>query len=408
MDTIPFLDLRPQNDPLRAEFEAATARVIASGQFTLGPEVEAFEREFAAYCGTRHAVALNSGTSALHLGLLALGVGPGDEVITVAHTFFATVEAILYIGAKPVFVDIHPNTMVLDTRVLEQAITPRTRAILPVHLYGNPVDMGALREIADRHHIPVLEQAITPRTRAILPVHLYGNPVDMGALREIADRHHIPVLEDACQAHGAVHRGRKVGGWGAAAAFSFYPTKNLGTTGEGGILTTDDETIAETARSLRNHGQSGVYRHDRVGFNYRMTAFQGAVLRVKLPHLDDWNEDRRRLAAVYRQGLEGSRAQVMAETPESTPVYHLLSVLVTDRDRIQKELAERGVQTRVYYPLPLHRQPAVETARFTGSRLPLLPVTDSVAAQVLSLPLWPGMREEQVGQVMEVLKEVLD
>jgi dTDP-4-amino-4,6-dideoxygalactose transaminase len=251
----------------------------------------------------------------------------------------------------------------------------------------------------------VLEQAITPRTRAILPVHLYGNPVDMGALREIADRHHIPVLEDACQAHGAVHRGRKVGGWGAAAAFSFYPTKNLGTTGEGGILTTDDETIAETARSLRNHGQSGVYRHERIGFNYRMTAFQGAVLRVKLPHLDDWNEDRRRLAAVYRQGLEGSRAQVMAETPESTPVYHLLSVLVTDRDNIQKKLADRGVQTRIYYPLPLHRQPAVETARLVENQLP---VTDSVAAQVLSLPLWPGMREEQVGQVMEVLKEVLD
>ncbi len=367
MNSIPFLDLRPQNEPLRAEFEAATARVIASGQFTLGPEVEAFEREFAAYCGTRHAVALNSGTAALHLGLLALGVGPGDEVITVAHTFFATVEAILYTGARPVFVDIHPNTLVLDTRVLERAITPRTRAILPVHLYGNPVDMGTLREIADRHH--------------------------------------IPVLEDACQAHGAVHRGRKVGGWGAAAAFSFYPTKNLGTTGEGGILTTDDEAIAETARSLRNHGQTGVYRHERVGFNYRMTAFQGAVLRVKLPHLDAWNEDRRRLATIYRQGLEESGARVVAETPESSSVYHLFSVLVTDRDRVQKELAERGVQTRIYYPLPLHRQPAVETTRLVESRLP---VTDSVAAQVLSLPLWPGMEEKSVGRVVEVLNEVLD
>jgi len=366
MDTIPFLDLTPQNEPLRSELEAATARVIASGQFTLGPEVEAFEAAFADYCGTKYAVALNSGTAALHLGLLALGVKPGDEVITVAHTFFATVEAILYVGARPVFVDIHPRTLVMDTRVVERAITPRTRAILPVHLYGNPVDMGALKEIADRHS--------------------------------------IPVLEDACQAHGAVHRGKRVGGWGAAAAFSFYPTKNLGTLGEGGILTTDDQKVLDIAHSLRNHGQSGVYRHDKVGFNYRMTAFQGAVLNTKLPRLDDWNADRRRLAECYRGALEGSGVEVVAETPESESVYHLLSILVSDRDQVQQALADRGVQTRVYYPKPLHRQPAVDMKRYAGTKLP---VTDSSAARVLCLPLWPGMRDEKVEQVVAQLKEVL-
>ena len=371
MPTVPFLDLALQNEPLHEELKAALERVIASGQFILGPEVDAFEEAFAQFCDVRHAVALNSGTSALHLGLLALGVHPGDEVITVAHTFAATAEAILYCGARPVYVDIDPHTLVMNVEEVEAAITDRTRAILPVHLYGNPVDMGRLVDIADRHG--------------------------------------IPVLEDACQAHGALHRGKRVGGWGSAAAFSFYPTKNLGALGEGGILTTDDEDVAQTARMLRNHGEAERYQHSRLGFNYRMTAFQGAVLRTKLPYVKQWNEERRRLANSYRQGLEGleglegSGIRVVQETPHSEAVYHLFVVMVDDRERIQQALEDEGIETQVYYPVPLHRQPAfsVENAPAPG-----LPVTITAACKVLCLPLYPEMGDEAVDAVVEQFRQL--
>jgi len=368
MDPIPFLDLAPQNEPLAEELKEAAARVIASGTFALGPEVEAFEQAWAEYCGTREAVALNSGTSALHLGLLALGVGPGDEVITVAHSFIATVEAILYTGAKPVYADIHPETLVMDVRTVEALITEHTRAIVPVHLYGNPVDLTALREVADRHG--------------------------------------IPVLEDAAQAHGAVHAGRKVGGWGKAAAFSFYPTKNLGALGEGGILTTDDQETAAAVRSLRNHGQTGAYYHTAVGYNYRMTAFQGAMLRTKLPHLDGWNRQRRQLAGRYDELIDGTRIERMEVREGDACVYHLYPVLVPERDRIQEELAERGIPTRIHYPTPLFSQPALAHAAVVGKGE--LPVTRSVAARVLSLPFYPGMEEEKAERVSATLSALVD
>ncbi len=371
MSTIPFLDLSPQNEPLTADLEAAVSRVVRSGVFILGPEVEAFEESFARLCEVEHAVAVNSGTSALHLGLLALGVGSGDEVITVAHTFAATVEAILYCGAKPVYADIDPHTLVMDVGQVEDLITDRTRAILPVHLYGNPVDMGALKDISGG----------------------YG----------------IPVLEDACQAHGALHRDRPVGGWGEAAAFSFYPTKNLGGLGEGGIVTTDDGGIADQIRMLRNHGESSRYRHERLGFNYRMSAFQGAVLNVKLAYLDAWNGVRRHLAERYRNNLSGRenpglKIKIPEVTPESESVAHLFVVLVDERDRVVEELADAGVQTRVFYPVPLYRQPAFADLVEGGFSLP---VTEEISEQALSLPLYPGMSVEMIDTVVSALIAVV-
>ena len=376
MPTVPFLDLALQNEPLHEELKAALERVIASGQFILGPEVDAFEEAFAQLCDVRCAVALNSGTSALHLGLLALGVHPGDEVITVAHTFAATAEAILYCGAGPVYVDIDPHTLVMNVEEVETAITDRTRVILPVHLYGNPVDMGRLVDIAGRHG--------------------------------------IPVLEDACQAHGALHRGKRVGGWGSAAAFSFYPTKNLGALGEGGILTTNDEDIAQTARMLRNHGEAERYQHSRLGFNYRMTAFQGAVLRTKLPYLESWNNQRRQLADRYRKGLKGSSVNTTHETPQSRAVYHLFVVMVDNREIVQKGLNEVGIETVVYYPTPLYQQPGltshitVDSVAADNSVAADLPVTRAVSPKIISLPLYPGMSEETVDAVVEHLRGLVE
>lgn len=365
MKRVPFLDLSLQNEPLREELNGALRRVIESGHFILGPEVEAFEEAFAEFCGVRHAVALNSGTSALHLGLLALGVEPGDEVITVAHTFAATVEAILYCGARPVFVDVDPDTLVMDPGKVESAITERTASILPVHLYGNPADMEALKIIADKHE--------------------------------------IPIVEDACQAHGALHRGKPVGGWGKAGVFSFYPTKNLGGLGEGGILTTDDEGLTEIVRKLRSHGETGRYLHEQLGFNYRMSAFQGAALRTKLPHLHGWNEERRQIASCYREGLAESGIKAVMETPDSEAVYHLFVVLLPERDRVQMKLKERGIDTSVHYPVPLNRQPPFESAtRISGD----LAVTESIANRVLSLPIYPGISEEAIDTVTENLKEL--
>ncbi|MFC1543919.1 DegT/DnrJ/EryC1/StrS family aminotransferase [Gemmatimonadota bacterium] len=363
MNQIPFLDLSCQNGPLAEELKAAVSRVIDSGQFILGPEVEAFEEAWADYCGVQYSVALNSGTSALHLGLLALGVEPGDEVITVAHSFIATVEAILYCGATPVFVDIDPDTLVMDVNKVEAAITDRTRAVLPVHLYGNPVAMESLAGVAERHD--------------------------------------LPILEDACQAHSAEYAGKRVGGWGAAGTFSFYPTKNLGGLGEGGTLTTNDEGVADRVRSYRNHGQSGIYQHTLVGYNYRMSGFQGAVLGAKLSHLDGWNEERRQIAGRYREAFEGTAARMMVETPGSTCTYHLAVVRVSDRDRVRSELSAAGIGTNIHYPTPIHRQPAL--AAGNGASFPELPETERAATEVLSLPLFPGLCESDQDRVIDTL-----
>lgn len=367
MSSIPFLDLSYQNDPIKSELKTAVERVISSGQYILGPEVEAFEQEFAEFCEVPFAVATNSGTSALHLGLLALDVQPGDEVITVALTFAATVESILYCGARPVLVDIDPDTLVMDVSKVEEAITEKTKAIVPVHLYGNPVDMKSLKEMGDQRG--------------------------------------IPILEDACQAHGAMHHGRPVGSWGDAGVFSFYPTKNLGAMGEGGIIVTGCEKIADTARILRNHGETDKYQHSWLGFNYRMTAFQGAILRTKLPFLKQWNTQRRQLADQYRKelaGLEDSRLSIIQETPDSEAVYHLFAVRLEERDRVKQELSDAGVATQVHYPVPLHNQPAFSTSVIPEDGLP---ITETAAKQTLSLPIYPGMSAEAVSEVVKQIRE---
>ncbi|MBZ5702641.1 MAG: DegT/DnrJ/EryC1/StrS family aminotransferase [Acidobacteriia bacterium] len=350
---------------LRQEILDAVDRVCKNASFILGEEVAHFEQEFADYCGVRHCVAVNTGTSALHLSLLASGVGPGDEVITTSNTFIATAEAISYTGAKPVFVDIDPAT----ANIAPQAV----------------------------------EKAITPRTRAIVPVHLYGRPVDLDAILAIADRHKLSVIEDACQAHGARYRGKRIGGFGQAAAFSFYPGKNLGAYGEGGALTTNDDAVAKLARTLRDHGQVARYYHDYVGYNYRMDGFQGAVLRVKLRHLDAWNARRRELCALYRTLLAGSPVQLPQDLPQAESSHHLFVVYVQNRDAVRAELEKRGVATAIHYPVPVHLQKAYAGL---GHRPGSLPHTEHACNRVFSMPLFPEMTDEQAEYAAKTLLEI--
>jgi dTDP-4-amino-4,6-dideoxygalactose transaminase len=359
---IPFTDLKAQTAPIRGELERAWSGVLASGTYVLGEEVERFESEFSAYCDTAHAVATNSGTSALHLALLSLGVGPGDEVITVAHTFVATVEAIMYTGARPVLVDVDAGSLTLDPSALRAAISPRTRAVVAVHLYGRCADMDPICDIARRSG--------------------------------------LAVVEDAAQAHGALYRGRRAGSIGHIGCFSFYPSKNLGACGEGGAVVTSDAAVAETVRRLRDHGQSGKYRHELPGFNYRMEALQGATLRVKLPHLDAWNAARRRLADEYRRRL-GDGARLLPDLAWVTPVHHVFPVFHPDRDRLREHLLGCGVETAIHYPCPVHLQPAYRDLGYGEGDLP---VTESACRHELSLPLYPEMSEAAVGLVADAVR----
>jgi dTDP-4-amino-4,6-dideoxygalactose transaminase len=366
-NSVPFFDLMQQYAALKPEMDAAIARVLAKGHFILGEDVEAFEKQFAALCGARHGIGANSGTTALMLGLLAMGVGPGDEVVTVAHTFIATAEAISLIGATPVFVDIEPQRCMMDAAKLEAAITPRTKAIIPVHIYGHPADMDAINAVARRHG--------------------------------------VPVLEDACQAHGALYKGRPVGTLGQAACFSFYPSKNLGAYGEAGALVTNDGQLAEMARILRDHGSEAKYQHSIIGLNGRMEAIQGAVLRVKLPHLESWNARRRQLAQRYDQLLAGVRdCRPIGADSTVQSAYHLYVVRVPRRDAVRAALAEMGIGTQIHYPIPVHRQPAYTK---TLSVTPELPVTDEVVAEILSLPFYPEMEDSAPVRVAEALDQVL-
>ncbi len=362
---VPYFDLKAEYAFLRDDILAALDRVCRDASFILGEEVERFEREFAAFCEVKHCIALNSGTSALHLGLLALGVQPGDEVITTPNTFLATAEAITYCGARPVFVD--------------------------VDAAGN-IDPGRI------------ERAVTRSTKAILPVHLYGRPADMDAIMEIAARHNLKVLEDAAQAHGARYRGRRVGSLSQAAAFSFYPAKNLGAYGEGGALTTNDDRIAEFTRVARNHGQSKRYEHEFVGYNYRMDGFQGAVLQIKLKHLEEWNARRRELAAIYRRSLADIRVDIPLDDSRDECAYHLFVVYINERDCVRRLLADRGIETMVHYPRPLHLQPAYATL---GVPEGSLPQAERACQRVLSLPLFPGLQNEQVEFVAAALCDIV-
>lgn len=362
---IPFVDLRAQYQSIKDEVDAAIARVLDSCQFALGEEVAAFEQEFAGYCGTRYGVALNSGTSALHLALLAAGVGPGDQVITVPFTFVATAAAILYTGARPIFVDIDPRSYTMDVSRLEDAITKETKAIVPVHLYGQPADMDAILEVA-RHH-------------------------------------GLVVIEDAAQAHGAEYKGRRAGSLGDLGCFSFYPGKNLGAYGEGGMVVTNNAEYARTMRMLRDWGQSRKHHHDLRGYNYRMDGIQGAILRVKLRHLPAWNEARRAHAARYDQLLADSAVQTPAVMPFAYHIYHIYAVRSSQRDALQQALQDQGIHTGIHYPIPVHLQQAYADL---GHQAGDFPISEQVANQVLSLPMYAELSESQIGSAAFALLSI--
>jgi dTDP-4-amino-4,6-dideoxygalactose transaminase len=370
MDTspprIPLLDLKAQYHNLKPEIDAAILRVLESSQFVLGSEVAAFEQEFAAYCGATECIALNSGTSALHLALLAAKVGPGDEVITVSFTFIASVAAIGYTGARAVLVDIDPESFTLDPSAIEKAITPRTKAILPVHLYGQTADMDPIMEIARKHH--------------------------------------LVVIEDAAQAHGAQYRGKAAGIIGDMGCFSFYPTKNLGAYGEGGAVTTSNPEYAAKIRSLRDWGQDRKYHHVLRAYNYRMEGLQGAILRVKLPHLEEWTERRRRHAREYDRLLGGVGIRTPQEMPGARHVYHVYTVRSGNRAALQNKLREQGIQTGIHYPIPAHLQPAFADL---GYEVGAFPVTEAACREVLSLPLYPELSGEAVAEVCEAVKKAI-
>jgi len=362
---IPFLDLSAQYRELKSEIDSAVARVFTSSQFILGKETAAFEEEFAAYCDVDYAIGVNSGTSALHLALLAAGIEPGDEVITVPFTFFATVAAIGYVGATTVYVDIDPHTFNIDASKIEAAITARTRAILLVHLYGQPAQMDAILEIARRHK--------------------------------------LIVIEDAAQAHGAEYQGRRVGSLGDLACFSFYPTKNLGAAGEGGLVTTSNPEYARTLSLLRNWGEERRYYAVLKGYNYRMPALQAAILRAKLPHLERWTKIRCQLAAEYDWLLEGAGVVRPVSLPGVRHVYCLYTIRAEERDALQRELELAGIATAVHYPHPIHLMPAYSDARYKAGDFP---VTEECARTVLSLPLHAHMTREQVERVAEQVSKL--
>jgi dTDP-4-amino-4,6-dideoxygalactose transaminase len=359
---VPVLDLGPETEALWDELTAAIHKVLRSGHFILGAEVKAFEAEVAAYLGVKHAVALNSGTDALVIGLRALGVGPGDEVVTTPFTFFATAEAVSLLGATPVFVDIEPDTLNLDVRQLEAAVTPRTKAIVPVHVFGQACDMDGVMEVAARHG--------------------------------------VPVLEDCAQCFGADHRGRRAGTLGAAAAWSFFPSKNLGAFGDGGMLTTDDDVLAGEARMLRAHGSRVKYHNEAIGYNSRLDELQAAILRVKLPHVDAANEGRRRVAARYAELFaDVPGVTVPAERPWATHVYHQYTIRVADgrRDAVQQALAAEGIGTMIYYPVPLHHLPVYAAMGCS------LPEAERAAGEVISLPITPTLSEGDQRRVVDAV-----
>lgn len=360
---IPILDLRRQYETIAPEINAAVRSVLAGGVFINGPNVAALEQEFATYVGADFGVGLNSGTDALHLALRALDIGPGDEVITTPFTFVATSEAIGMVGATPVFAEIDPHTYTIDPRAVEAAITPRTKAILPVHLYGLPADMRALVAIARRHH--------------------------------------LALVEDCAQSVGATFEGKGTGTFGEIGCFSFFPSKNLGAYGDGGMLVTSDERLAQRVRMLRAHGAAKKYYHEELGLNSRLDELQAAILRVKLPWLSRWNEARRTIAAVYSEILGPvPSVQIPVEPPSSKCVYHQYTVAVDDREECRRRLYEHGIETMVYYPVPLHLQ-RVHTSMHL--RKGAFPVAEAAAERVLSLPIFPELRRDEARRVADVL-----
>lgn len=369
--TIPLVDLRAQYLQLKGEIDGAIRRVVERTSFIGGEEVARFEEEFAAYCSVGasqpvHCAGCGNGTDALYLALRALGIGPGDEVITVAHTFIATAEAITLTGARPVFVDIRDSTLLMDPDAVEAAITPRTAAVVPVHLYGQPCEMDRIVEIAQKHC--------------------------------------IKVVEDAAQAHGARWKGERVGVAGDAATFSFYPGKNLGAYGDAGAVVSRDDALVRKIRMLANHGRAEKYTHQMEGVNSRLDSLQAAILRTKLAHLDEWNAARRAIADFYLQALRNTPLRLPVVLPEAESVWHLFVVRSTDRDRLREQLKARGIATGVHYPLPLHLQPAYDYLQVAPGALP---VTERAALEVVSLPMYPELPDAQVEEVARVINSLL-
>lgn len=364
MNDIPLVDLKLQYQGIKAEISQAIERVLSNASFIMGEDLSGFERHFADYCRARHAIGVASGTDALFLSLLALGIGPGSEVITTPHTFVATVEAILHVGARPVLVDIHPSTYTLDPAALEAAITPRTRLILPVHLYGQPANMEAIAQIAARYN--------------------------------------LPIVEDAAQAHGAFYAQKPIGHHAKLTCFSFYPSKNLGAYGDGGAITTNDDELAGQVRLLRDHGSATKYRHSLVGYNSRLDALQAAILDVKLRHLETWIEARRRKAAYYDDRLSDVEGVIVPQADaQARHVYHLYVIQVPgDRDVVAARLKADGIHTGIHYPTPVHLQPGFSSLGYTSGDFP---VTEQVASHILSLPLYPELTETQMDYVVERL-----
>jgi dTDP-4-amino-4,6-dideoxygalactose transaminase len=366
---VPLLDLKEQNQALRPEIEIALGRVLDTNGFILGSEVAALEKELADYCGAKHAIACASGSDALLLALMALDIGPDDEVITTPYSFFATVSSITRLGAKPIFVDIDPKTYNLDVSQIEAKITPRTKAIEPVHLYGQSADMTTLLEISRKHG--------------------------------------IPIVEDAAQAIGAEEKGRRVGSLGEIGCFSFYPSKNLGGMGDGGFLTTNDDAVAEKLFALRVHGSREKYHHKWVGLNSRLDGFQGAVLRVKLPHLDSWTERRQQNAAVYRTLFtDAGLAEEVILPKERDDVRHIYNQFVIrvpgKRDKLRAFLSDHGIGTDIYYPVPLHLQ---ECFAYLGNEVGDLPESEKASIETLALPIFPELRQEQLERVVNKITE---
>lgn len=379
---IPFLDLVTPHLELEEELVEVFRDCLRNASFVGGPQVQAFEEEFAQFCETKYCVGVNSGTDALRFSLIAAGIGPGDEVITVPNTFIATTEAISQSGAKPVFVDIDERTYNMDPNHLEDYLNKR---------------------------LSPQTSNLKPRLRAVLPVYLYGQPADMDSILEIADRYGLIVIEDACQAHGALYYSQKdqkwmkAGSMGLAAAFSFYPGKNLGACGEGGAVTTNDEGIANKIRMLRDHGQARKYYHEFEGYNGRLDAIQAAILRVKLRHLPNWNEKRRQNASQYNQLFkEVDNIIIPYEPPWTKAVYHLYIIRHQKRDRLQKYLSENGINTGLHYPIPLHLQNAYKNFNLGNGNYP---ITEKISNEILSLPMFPGLTTEQIEYVADRVKE---
>ena len=361
-DTIPFVDLSRPCVEIRGEIDDAIQRTIDRGAFASNQAVASFEDDFARYCGARHCVAVNSGTSALHLALITSGVLAGDEIITTPFTFIATSWAISYVGAKPVFVDIDPHTGNLDVERIARAIGPHTRAILPVHLYGQMADLEPMRELCDKHG--------------------------------------FALIEDAAQAHGAEYQGHCAGSYGDLGCFSFYPTKNLGAFGEAGAITTNDDKVAARLRHLRDHAQIEKYRHEELGFNYRMDELQGAILGVKLRYLDGWNQARAELAHAYTSRLAKAALTLPCESPGRKHVWHLFVLRSPQRDQLCRKLAQASIGSGLHYPIPLHLQPAY---RFLGYKPGDFPVAEKFASQCLSLPMFPGLKQIELERICDVI-----